>query len=486
MKDLDSLAGRVEELQGSKLRLETDILAYFYHMCRLRETARAASLLDPALFSGQGRDLAQAMLECFGRAVANGTMVLRSTIDDVLARDGKSYDTARLGPLSDMAIPGIETLRVRVGELRDAATRLAKCEVLAEELHKGIIEQGGTFSPDISGQLSGAEVGNPLDSRVTPGVAGEILEELISEHSDPDRLRFRYGYDKLDDFTGGGMYRGGLNVVMARPGERKTQFMTNVLANTLRAGQGRRVVVFSLEMPKKRIYFRTLLAASGTGRDPDRYLNPRKAFESPVGEDAREKMDRVSALFGSTEVDMLDMNDFEMNINSIVAWLERQCTAGREPDLVMLDYFQIIPPDPALAGRQDHERLADTSRQLTGFCNRHPGCAFLLLAQARRGDGKEKRVYPLLDDVAGCDQLARDAWQVITLFRGRGGDCGLEVVKNRDGSTGYAHLYVMSEQQKLDIDGDFRFGSPLPGMFDSGQECDAEIESAHRNRRNRK
>lgn len=469
MISLDGLDGRVEELREYRRGLETDILGYFYHMCRLQDTARAASMLDPALFSGEGRDLAQAMLECFGKAAAGGAMVLRSSIDDVLARDGKSYDTRQLGGLSDLSIPGIETLRVRIGELRDVSTRLAKCEVLAGELRRGVIEQGGSFSPDIGERLSGAEAGNPEDTRITPQAADAFLDDLIRERADPDALRFGYGYEKLDRFTGG-MYRGGVNVVMARPGERKTQLMTNVLANSLRAGRGMRVAVFSLEMPKKRIYFRTLLAASGIGRRVSDYLDPRSDFGGTMSEEARGKAERVAALFGSTEVNLLDMNDFEMNVNSIIAWLERQCTAGRQPDLVMLDYFQIIPPDPGLAGKPVHEQLADISRKLTGFCNRHPRCAVLLLAQARRSEGgKDRRVYPTLDDVAGCDQLARDAWQVISLFRGRGGRCGLEVLKNRDGSTGYARLFVMDEQQKLDIDGDFSFGSPLPGMFDEAQ-----------------
>lgn len=313
-----------------------------------------------------------------------------------------------------------------IADLGDHARRLGKVETLIREVNNGVY--GGYFSPDLPALLSASDrLGRDDGGLLTEEVCGHYMRELALDERDPGRNRIPTRYTELDRLLGGGLYRGGVNVVLARPGAGKTQFLTNLLANKLREGFGGGITVFSLEMPVKAILRRTLLASSGHGEDFGSYLQPPQLETSddpdslPPG--AAETDRRAREAWGrlwANPLTILDNSLETWGIEGIVRWLELRAARGSLPELVMIDYFQVITPAPGLERQPRHEKLEDVCARLSAFCSRHPRCCVLLLAQARRAESRAKGKalhLPELDDVAQCDALARYAWSVLTLAR---------------------------------------------------------------------
>ena len=65
------------------------------------------------------------------------------------------------------------------------------------------------------------------------------------------------GFNNLDEALGGGLKKGELTLLAARPGFGKTSFATNILINST-LNNGIKSIFFSIEMPKEQLESRIL------------------------------------------------------------------------------------------------------------------------------------------------------------------------------------------------------------------------------------
>lgn len=499
LPDLSSGTEVLEARGRRRAELEERLVWHLLSNCHNEaETLRLINSFEDGMFSFPYFPAVDVFIDLYGEARRSGGQVrtpgcvarIRSKVPslDIDALMGRY--TARQPAFGDTgeALEGVSAL-VQMCHWEECA------RLYSYGLRQGLFGEKKEFPSvqSLIGSIARIDRSEGPSRRMDQGMVAHLSSEITLDLNSPDRFRLGTGFSVFDRYAGG-LYRGGINVILARPGERKTTFLTNVLANYLSdpdlrrrataspecpGGRPMRIVVFSLEMPLKRVFQRTLMAMSCEVDTVPGGLDPQEsAFTIIVksrltADDCRNGTDQYRACWQKaaeqSETCRIVIDDTEnKDIDSIINTLNRETVINGEPDLVMIDYFQTITPSRSLAEKSRLEQLSDVSSQLRSFCRYHPGCAILLLAQARRTNAQGRfMAYPSLEDVAECDKLSRDAWLVATISRNHvesetkdaarksGGSYGLEIVKNREGAMGFEFLSVLEEQQKIIEHGTF-------------------------------
>ena len=229
-------------------------------------------------------------------------------------------------------------------------------------------------------------------------------------------------YRRLDSYLGG-LRRGTLCIIGARPSVGKTALSLNFAQNV--AAYGRKVAFFSLEMTDDQICER--LASRGCSIDyAELHNRPTAAMKEQIGKwfASSGLRDRLDIIGGSTRT-----------VEAICSYI-----TANKPDVAVVDYAQIVDT----AERYDlRVKLGVISSQLKQASMR-TGCRVILLSQLRRTDSDKA---PTMSDLKESSNLEQDADYIIMLHRPhvQSKDCPPEeavavIEKNRYGRTGCVDL----------------------------------------------
>lgn len=260
-----------------------------------------------------------------------------------------------------------------------------------------------------------------------PGGIGALLDPSLSDAGIPS------GLASLDELTGG-FHQAEIVIVGARPSQGKTSLLTTVAENV--ASTGKHVVIFSMEMPKRRLFERMISgrARIGLGRFRRGDLNPE---------------DRKKIQFA-----MADVYNMRLSIDDTtgltVADLGMRLKAIHEKNPVALccvDFVQLMRPRSYRGSRDE---------QVSGICQdlqalaKQTGIPLFLASQLSRESDKrmvrgKKEYRPQLSDLRESGSWEQIANVVIMIYREYMQDvtrgdlkdkAELCVVKNRDGELG--------------------------------------------------
>ena len=209
-----------------------------------------------------------------------------------------------------------------------------------------------------------------------------------------DRMEFRknekcitYGLPKLDRLTGG-LHRGELTVVAARPGVGKSSFAMQLATRSLKWGE--RTMYFSLEMLAEEQYTRMLIQA---GKATQAQI---RANELP--QEAETLLQKIE------ESGNLKMYERTRMVDGICDLIHKE-----KPYLVIIDQLTQLRAKGKRASRL--EELQDITRTLKQV-SLDEQVAVLLLCQINR-DGANTE--PTLANLKGSGQIEEDADNVILL-----------------------------------------------------------------------
>lgn len=191
--------------------------------------------------------------------------------------------------------------------------------------------------------------------------------------------------------------RGVMIVVAGRPGQGKTAFKLSVAKNV--ALQGKRVAIFTLEMPDEQIYER--LASNETGIALDKIQDGR------LTEDEWQKVNAATEVFEKSQIFMDDTP--AITPAQIEARCRRLMMQYGPLDLVVVDYLQIMDADGKASNRT--EEVSAISRGLKNVCRRL-NVPFLVGAQINREAEKENR-RPRMSDLRESGSIEADSDIVI-------------------------------------------------------------------------
>ena len=247
------------------------------------------------------------------------------------------------------------------------------------------------------------------------------------------------GFKEFDEKTGG-LQRGELVILAARPSMGKTALALNVARNASVLYQ-KKVAIFSLEMTAQALVLRLLSAEAEVDQSKLRsgYLTTH---------DYRRLRDAASAISHA---------DVWIDDSGMITVLEmkakcRRMKAERGLDLVMVDYLQLAHGDGRSERRE--QEISEISRGLKALA-KELDIPVLALSQLNRGPesrpGKDKR--PMLADLRESGAIEQDADVIAFIYRdwvynkedeSQRDLAELIIAKQRNGPTGTIELTFQS------------------------------------------
>ncbi|MBQ3661539.1 MAG: replicative DNA helicase [Firmicutes bacterium] len=232
-----------------------------------------------------------------------------------------------------------------------------------------------------------------------------------------------------------GLHKSDLIIIAARPSMGKTAFALNIAQNVAMK-EDKRVVIFSLEMPKEALGNRLI---SMDSRVDSRKLEIGDLSDEELS-DVLESIDRMSG------------KDVIIDATPGIGVMEmrnkcRRIDAQRKIDLIVVDYLQIMSAD--VPGESRQQEVSNISRYLKQLA-REMECPVIVLSQLSRASEKRQGSHrPMLSDLRDSGAIEQDADVVMFLHREdyyRTADeepdniCEVILAKQRNGETGTVRL----------------------------------------------
>ena len=250
------------------------------------------------------------------------------------------------------------------------------------------------------------------------------------------------GFAQLDSKLNGGFIEGALVAIGARPSVGKTTFAVNIA----RANRDKKVLVFSLEMGSGQLIDRLLADVLNIG-----YTRMQKHFKG-VNSDEQSKMIEALELFENNLTIIDNIRTVEEIVNEIYS---------RKPDLVIIDYIQIIGTQSNF--NDPRQRIDYISRELK-FCAKETGAVIVNLSQVTRA-GKDR---PTMSDLKESGGLEQDSDYIMLLHRSYVQDKSNKELKPAD-TTVYLDKHKFGETGVLD----FKFITNFQRFIEDNEETTA-------------
>jgi len=244
----------------------------------------------------------------------------------------------------------------------------------------------------------------------------ELAEKYRGEYfRDKERDYIYFGIESIDHAVGG-LDRGDMTVIAARPGVGKSALSLQIARNI--ASVGKKVAYFILEMPDQQIYERIVASESGVKMQDIRHATSAKA------DDFHRFMDANDRLKGERNLVVFDQIQTTAGIRQMVM------TTGF--DVVVVDYLQLLTPTTGRGANRTAE-VGDISRDLKKIAMDYK-IHVIALSQLNRlsAAGKE----PSMAEIRESGAIEQDASNILIMWESDENDDSkksLKVDKARNG-----------------------------------------------------
>lgn len=294
-----------------------------------------------------------------------------------------------------------------------------------EDFQNAIIEKNHKYdfaTSELLDRISKIEGANQDNAKIS--TPADTEKEIESETNED--LYLPTGFKKLDGVLNGGLRKGNLTVLGARPAVGKTSWAQQVILNI--AKQNKVCLFASLEVNNSQVY--------------DKFVSMNK--EIPAWKILKKTLNQVEVIdYNKSKEELRGLlsnfifyTDIQQSIKQIESMVKRQI-AKRKLDLLVVDYIQIVKREQS-KNISEATAIKDITTGLKDIAKKY-NIAVLGLAQINREgvSGKE----PTMNDLKGSGGIEEDADCIILLHRPvvDEGILGVEgtfkIVKNRWGET---------------------------------------------------
>ncbi len=309
-----------------------------------------------------------------------------------------------------------------------------------ERTARGVVEQWARLKTgELGGRLSAAAADPGADAgRIIKGVSGEldtIASEMRSGRNRNTRLSIGQASEiaitetkkAMENKTGltgvtwgltdvnratGGIHRGEMVVVGARPSMGKTAIAGSIGIRAARSGAG--VGFVSLEMGASRIAMRALTDIAYDRHAKIAYSDLITGRIEPKDLDliewSQQELQELPLIF--EEQGGLTVTDLRVKIERIAEDLHQR---GLTLDVLIVDYLQLLLPSARYSGNRNSE-VTEISAALRNFA-REFDCGMIALSQLSRQVESRDDKRPQLSDLRESGSIEQDADAVIFLYR---------------------------------------------------------------------
>lgn len=269
----------------------------------------------------------------------------------------------------------------------------------------------------------------------------DAAKEFVDSASNPEEkpMGIQTGYDELDELIVS-MMPGDLIIVGGRPGMGKTAFAMGVAEKV--AKMGKRVGVFSMEMPDIQLAMRMLSGHSGVSG---------KAMRS--GEFTSHELAALSSSAEHLKQFPIVIDDKPgLTLQEVIYRAKKMAKEGL--DVLIVDYLQLmVKSDPRVPTRDHVSACSGAMKALA----KELGIRVIALAQLSRDLEKRVDKRPVPSDLRESGSIEQDADSIWFVYRDEvyhkdtlePGIAELIVAKNRAGPVGTARLGFIGEGSRF-------------------------------------
>ena len=199
------------------------------------------------------------------------------------------------------------------------------------------------------------EIKSKIDSAMKAGadtdIGHEYKKEVISRYTNAARDTIPTGWDVIDDLMDGGLGKGELGVVMAPAGIGKSWLLINIGANAVK--QGKTVIHYTLELNDNYVGQRYDSVITGiAAQNLKNYTD-----------DIEEKLETLAG-----ELIIKYYPTKSTGIMGIKAHIEKTIMLGNNPDLVIVDYGDLLKINTK---KDKHEALEELYEEMRGMAGEY-------------------------------------------------------------------------------------------------------------------
>ena len=264
--------------------------------------------------------------------------------------------------------------------------------------------------------------------------AFEHIKKIINKEEEPGILT---GYPDLDNMTGG-LKRGEMFMVAARPSIGKTALALNIIRNIVMKSNAKTTVLFSLEMTHEQISTRLICTEADLSE---------KQFRDGNFRNQKDLMRLSSAVANLKNAPLFIDPTGGLTIAELRA-KARRMKIQHKIDLIVIDYLQLMQGSGHEESRQ--REVSEISSGIKSLA-KELQIPVMVLAQLNREVEKgTASTLPKLSHLRESGSIEQDADVVVFLHRdrdqaknlppGQSVEAKLIVEKNRNGETGYVNL----------------------------------------------
>jgi replicative DNA helicase len=279
--------------------------------------------------------------------------------------------------------------------------------------------------------------------RIEPALAADELTahvEEIERRMNGTVNAISTGFPAVDDKLNGGIRRGELIVLAARPKMGKTAFALNVACNV---AVDHSVLVLSLEMPKSQLHDRNLATQ---GHIPlEHLLKPAMMTDQDWAGLTHATIKIAAMKLHQDDQGGLRLIDVRMKAKGV--------KRKHGLDLIVVDYLQLMDGD----GDNRNAQIEGITRGLKALA-KELACGIVLLSQLNRKLEERPNKRPMPADLRDSGAIEQDADAVVFLYRDEVynpdtpdvGVCEVDVALCRQGKPGRAALAYIGEQVRFE------------------------------------
>jgi replicative DNA helicase len=254
------------------------------------------------------------------------------------------------------------------------------------------------YCSKISNVVSGNADSDKLET-ISDGVEDVVADMIASKEKGV--IGLDTGFPSLNYYIGG-LQRGKLYIVGARPSMGKSSFVMNIAEYVARTSN---VLFISLEMSKKEYAQRMLFSRANI--DVNKINNGTITDEDIIKVSEQKEYLNNLKLFIETKTPCR-VSDIELAIINL------QATLG-SCDLVVVDYLQLLTPMGKNSKNREVE-VAEMSRDLKSLAIKYQ-VPIIVLSQLSRGLESRENKRPMLSDLRESGAIEQDADVVTFLYR---------------------------------------------------------------------
>lgn len=330
----------------------------------------------------------------------------KATVDDnLLAQVG---GTLYLTTLMESA-PTAAGIGHYAGIVREKAIQrrlIGVADLIMEGAYRGEEDLDAFIREKAGALLQAGEVGARRETHSIGEASYTVYESMFRAAKEGRAAGVKTGWQAIN-----GIIRpitpGQLVIIAADTGCGKTAFATNWAINL--AEEGRRGLIFSLEMEDTDLSLRALLEKTTfTQDDFDTLHEAEEEQQNRVLDSLHEAVGRLWEL-------PLKIDDApDTSIGTIDAAIQYEISEGRRPDFVIVDYLQLLNVEHSTRSR--YLDVGNLSKALKGMAKTYRLMIVALCQLGTKDLAKRKNRRPQMDDIYESGKIVQDADVLVTLY----------------------------------------------------------------------